>query len=107
MNDMIRSLLEEQDFIPKSGSKLSAVFCSVVSRVGPVVSHRNLYSGPVSRGCADVFVASLTLLLLDLAKPFSSRKSFTRLQEPLCNILNQESMASISWYATENWDSNE
>lgn len=49
MNDMIRSLLEEQDFIPKSGSELSAVFCSVVRRVGPVVSHRNLYSGPVSK----------------------------------------------------------
>lgn len=52
MNDMIRSLLEEQDFIPKSGFELSTVFCSVVRRAGPVVSHRDLYdlySAPVSK----------------------------------------------------------
>lgn len=79
MNDMIRSLLEEQDFTPKSGFELSTVFCSVVRRAGPVVSHRDLYdlySAPGSKRVSGHLCGLSHFTVVGLRKPFSNRKSF-------------------------------
>lgn len=96
MNDMIRSLLEEQDFIPKSGFELSTVFCSVVRRAGPVVSHRDLYdrySAPVSKRVYCSLCGLSHFTDFGLSKTVLKQE---KLQQPLCNILNQEFMASVS-----------